>query len=71
MGAWIEIDLGYDDTGYNLAAPFVGAWIEILTSGSFLASDIAAPFVGAWIEIVYPSFGYFSSPSRTLRGCVD
>ena len=66
MGAWIEIDEGYDLPPLEVVAPFVGAWIEIHEEKiQFALACAVAPFVGAWIEITI-MHGNMTALSRSL-----
>ena len=51
-------------------APFTGAWIETRKTQYVTDQFRVAPFTGAWIETETTVSG-FTSPSRTLHGCVD
>ena len=52
-------------------APYVGAWIETSVLLSLSKMKIVAPYVGAWIETSDCVTTTTTTPSRTLRGCVD
>ena len=51
VGAWIEINVQYDESYNDDVAPLVGAWIEIADEYEYITGEKVAPLVGAWIEI--------------------
>ena len=71
VGAWIETLYNYRNTQRGRVAPYVGAWIETSVLLSLSKMKIVAPYVGAWIETSDCVTTTTTTPSRTLRGCVD
>ena len=51
-GAWIEILIKIDESGYEEVAPLAGAWIEITLACFAILKSLVAPLAGAWIEIL-------------------
>ena len=70
-GAWIEIDAIESYSNIAQVAPYAGAWIEINSTHVQPFMLFVAPYAGAWIEMLSTRPQARSTPSRTLRGCVD
>ena len=70
-GAWIEINVNFEELTKENVAPYTGAWIEIKIPLINQLTHFVAPYTGAWIEIMYELVAWLQCACRTLHGCVD
>ena len=73
MGAWIEINRGYNLDLIIASHPTMGAWIEICASAQTYYDNLKShPTMGAWIEIkLKPRNIVITVVVAPHDGCVD